>query len=80
MLSSENNHTVEKLRLYTICEEPGSSVSESNDLLSMSDRPDSRIQDLSDFSKRHAAGKNGVHNYVKLAAGFKQVNIKSLAP
>ena len=71
MLSSENNNTVEKLRLYTICEEPGSSVSESNDLLSMSDRPDSRIQDLSDFSKRHAVGKNGVHNYVKLAAGFK---------
>lgn len=55
-------------------------MSESNDLLSMSDRPDSRNQDLSDFSRRHAVGKNGVHNYVKLAAGFKQVNIKSLAP
>ena len=48
MLSSDNK-SMRKLRLYTICEEAGSSVSESNDLLSMSDRVDSKNQDQSIF-------------------------------
>ena len=48
MLSSDNK-SMRKLRLYTICEEAGSSVSESNDLLSMSDRIDSKNQDQSIF-------------------------------
>ena len=48
MLSSENK-SMRKLRLYTICEEAGSSVSESNDLLSRSDRIDNKNQDQSTF-------------------------------
>ena len=59
MLSSDNK-SMRKLRLYTICEEAGSSVSESNDLLSMSDRIDSKNQNQSILSRKHMVGKSGI--------------------
>ena len=47
----------------------------------MSDKPESRNQDMSDFSRNNLGGKNGVQEYVNQAAGlFNKINIKSLNP
>ena len=48
----------------------------------MSDKPESRNQDLSDLSRNNlGGGKNGVQEYVNQAAGlFNKINLKSLNP
>ena len=48
----------------------------------MSDKPESRNQDMSDFSRNNlGGGKSGVQEYVNQTAGlFNKINIKSLNP